>query len=73
MTKKMINQNSKFQKELIDTVESEFIFSNKPINRFKSIENQKISQTLSKKDQIDNLKNKLNSIEDCVLKKMLKA
>ena len=69
MTKKMINQNSKFQKELIDTVESEFIFSNKPINRFKSIENQKISQTLSKKDQIDNLKNKLNSIEDCVLKK----
>ena len=69
MTKKMINQNSKFQKELIDTVESEFIFSNKPINRFKSIENQKISQTLSKIDQIDNLKNKINSIEDCVLKK----
>ena len=69
MTKKMINQNSKFQKELIDTVESEFIFSNRPINRFKSTENQKISQTLSKKDQIDNLKNKLNSIEDCVLKK----
>ena len=69
MTKKMINQNSKFQKEFIDTVDSEFIFSNRPINRFKSIENQKISQTLSKKDQIDNLKNKLNSIEDCVLKK----
>ena len=69
MTKKMINQNSKFQKELIDTVESEFIFSNRPINRFKSTENQKISQTLSKKDQIDNLQNKLNSIEDCVLKK----
>jgi uracil-DNA glycosylase family 4 len=69
MTKKMINQNSKFQKELIDTVDSEFIFSNRPINRFKSTENQKISQTLSKKDQIDNLKNKLNSIEDCVLKK----
>ena len=69
MTKKMINQNSKFQKQFIDTVDSEFIFSNRPINRFKSTENQKISQTLSKKDQIDNLKNKLNSIEDCVLKK----
>ena len=69
MTKKMINQNSKFQKEFIDTVDSEFIFSNRPINRFKSTENQKINQTLSKKDQIDNLKNKLNSIEDCVLKK----
>ena len=69
MTKKMINQNSKFQKKFIDTVDSEFIFSNRPINRFKSTENQKISQTLSKKDQIDNLKNKLNSIEDCVLKK----
>ena len=69
MTKKMINQNSKFQKEFIDTVDSEFIFSNKPINRFKSTENPKINETLSKKDQIDNLKNKLNSIEDCVLKK----
>ena len=62
MTKKMINQNSKFQKELIDTVDSEFIFGNKPINRFKSTENQKINQTLSKKDQIDNLKNKINCV-----------
>ena len=73
MTKKMINQNSKFQKELIDTVESEFIFVNKPINRFKSTENPKINETLSKKDQIDNLKNKFNSIEDCALKKNAKS
>jgi len=73
MTKKMINQNSKFQKELIDTVESEFIFVNKPINRFKSTENPKINETLSKKDQIDNLKNKINSIEDCALKKNAKS
>ena len=69
MTKKMINQNSKFQKELINTVESEFIFSNKPINRFKIIENQKNNQIIDKKEQIIQLKNKLNSIEDCVLRK----
>jgi len=59
MTKKMINQNSKFQKELINTVESEFIFSNKPINRFKIIENQKNNQIIDKKEQLIQLKNKL--------------
>ena len=68
MTKKMINQNSKYKKELINTVESKFIFSSSPLNRFKVIENPKNNQILDKKEQIIQLRNKLNSIEDCVLK-----
>lgn len=68
MTKKMINQNSKYKKELINTVESKFIFSSSPLNRFKVIENPKNNEILDKKEQIIQLRNKLNSIEDCVLK-----
>ena len=68
MTKKMINQNSKYKKELINTVESKFIFSSSPLNRFKVIENPKNNKILDKKEQIIQLRNKLNSIEDCVLK-----
>ena len=68
MTKKMINQNSKYKKELINTVESKFIFSSSPLNLFKVIENPKNNQILDKKEQIIQLRNKLNSIEDCVLK-----
>jgi len=64
----MINQNSKYKKELINTVESKFIFSSSPLNRFKVIENPKNNQILDKKEQIIQLRNKLNSIEDCVLK-----
>ena len=39
MTKKMINQKGKFDEQLTDTIEPNFIFKNKPINRFNFIEN----------------------------------
>ena len=34
MTKKVINQKGKFDEELINTIEQNFVFKNKPINRF---------------------------------------
>ena len=34
MTKKVINQNDKFGEELINTIEPNFVFTDKPINRF---------------------------------------
>ena len=34
MTKKVINQKGKFDEELINTIEPNFVFKNKPINRF---------------------------------------
>jgi DNA polymerase len=37
MTKKTLNQNGKYVQELINTIEPDFIFSKKPINRFKII------------------------------------
>lgn len=33
MTKRAINQNGKFTKELINTIESKFVYADKPINR----------------------------------------
>ena len=38
MTKNDLNQNGKYVQELIDTLEPNFMFANKAINRFKVIE-----------------------------------
>ena len=40
MTKTPLNQNGKYVQELMDTINADFIFTNKPINRFKVIEKQ---------------------------------
>ena len=37
MTKKDLNQNAKYVQEFIDIIEPNFIFENKPINRFKIV------------------------------------
>ena len=68
MTKKALNQNAKFVQELIDTVEPDFIFKNKPIDRFKVIENDEHIKKEGKIDQILELKKKIYSIENCNLK-----
>ena len=64
MTKKTINQNSIYTQELIKTIEPDFSFSNNPINRFKIIKHNE-----NKNDKLTNLKKRINSIEDCNLKK----
>ena len=68
MTKKTLNQNSKYVQELIDIIEPNFIFSKKLINRFQNtIENiDKINE--DKTNQLNNLKEKISSIENCNLK-----
>ena len=38
MTKKLFNQNSKYIQQLIDIIEPDFLFNNKPIKRFKIID-----------------------------------
>ena len=40
MTKNVLNQNAKYVQELIDAIEPDFVFSDKPINRFKITINQ---------------------------------
>ena len=65
MTKKTLNQNDKYFHEFIDGIEPDFIFSNKPINRFKVI---KKSIDNDKTEKLSNLKEQINSIENCNLK-----
>ena len=69
MTKSSLNQNGKYVQELINTVETDFTFNIEPINRFQFTEIKK-NQTLQEKSTLlNNLKNQINSIEDCNLKK----
>ena len=68
MTKKVINQNTKFNQELINTIETKFIFADKPINRFNILETSNQNQQINKKELLKNLKYQINSIENCKLK-----
>ena len=68
MTKKTLNQNGKYAQEMIDAVEPYFVFSNKPINRFKVIESYDEYTSQDKPRQLSKLKERINSIENCYLK-----
>ena len=68
MTKKVINQKGKFDEELINTIEPNFVFKDKPINRFNIIENSNDSNQTNKTELLQELKEKINSIENCNLK-----
>jgi len=68
MTKKVINQKGKFDDELINTIEPNFVFKNKPINRFIFTENDKGEKQIDKVELLNNLKKQINSIENCNLK-----
>ena len=69
MTKSSLNQNGKYVQELINTVETDFAFNNKPINRFQFTEIKKNQILQEKSTLLNNLKNQINSINDCNLKK----
>jgi len=66
--KKLINQNDKLNEELINTIEANFIFDKKPINRFSEVKKENDIIKRNKKDLLENLKKQLNSIENCKLK-----
>ena len=70
MTKKYLNQNDKYVKELINTIEPDFIFASKKINRFKTIIDKRnnFPQDQDKVELLSDLKKKINSIENCNLK-----
>ena len=68
MTKKVINQKSIFNYELIDTIEPDFRFKNKPINRFKIIKDSIEDNQAVKHELLIKLKDQINSIENCNLK-----
>ena len=68
MTKKVINQKGKFDEELINTIEPNFVFKNKPINRFKFTERILDENQTDKTELLNRLKKQINSIENCNLK-----
>ena len=67
MAKKTLNQNAKYVQDLIDSVEPDYIFSSKPLNRFKVFDRNDNDKN-NKKEKLSNLKEKINSIENCILK-----
>ena len=68
MTKNPLNQNDKYVQDLVNTVEPDFIFSDKPINRFKFFKSNKNEINQEKAALLNKLKLQINSIEDCNLK-----
>ena len=64
MSKKPLNQNGKYVQKLINTIEPDFIFNDRPINRFKVIKNNENNKT----EKLLELKKQINSIENCNLK-----
>ena len=67
MTKKTLNQNAKYVHELITTIEPDFNFSNKPINRLRIIETYNDNNS-DKSRLLKDLEYQINSIENCNLK-----
>ena len=68
MIKKVINQKGKLDEQLIDTIEPNFVFKNKPINRFNVIESSNDTDQTNKAELLEKLKKQINSIENCNLK-----
>ena len=69
MIKKPINQNHSFDLELLNSIGYNYIFNNEPINRSKNKINNKEKPEEDKITKLINLKQEINSIEDCKLKK----
>ena len=68
MIKKPINQNDSFDLELLNSIESNYVFENNPINRLNN--KNAVSKTSfdEKIKNLEKLKKEINSIENCKLK-----
>ena len=68
MIKKTLNQNAKYVQKLIDSIEPDFIYNNKPLNRFNIQEDIEDNVNQTKNELLLDLKEQINSIENCNLK-----
>jgi len=68
MIKKSFNQSMSYREELINSIEPNFIYSTKPLNRFKINQISDDDRNLDKLEKINNLKKLINSIQNCKLK-----
>ena len=65
---KKSSQSMSYKNELINSIEPNFIFSKKPINRFRSNQTHIKQNNLDKINQINELKKLINSLQKCNLK-----
>ena len=68
MTKNALNQNTKFVQELLRTIENNFVFATSPIDRLKQNKSFELNNSQKKAKKLLDLKNKINSIQNCNLK-----
>jgi uracil-DNA glycosylase len=72
MSKKVINQNTNYDSELLNSIGSNFIFDENPINRLKNtakdLKKENGAHQIDKKKELNDLKLQINSINDCSLK-----
>ncbi len=68
MVKKVLNQNTKYYQKFINTIEKNFIYTDKPVNRFNTIEENETNDIIEKAEKLSELKKQINSIENCNLK-----
>ena len=68
MNKKYSNQNITHKKILINSIEPNFIFSKKPINRFIANKTNIEKINTNKVEQLKDLRKQINSIQNCNLK-----
>ncbi len=62
-----------YKEKLTNLIEPDFIFNKSPINRFKTNEKKIDKKDLNKNEKILQLKNQINSIKNCNLKKNSKC
>ena len=71
MSKKVINQNTNYDSELLNSIGSDFIFDEDPINRLKNtvkdLKKENNDNQLDKEKELNKLKLEINSINDCSL------
>ena len=65
---KKSSQSMSYKNELINSIEPNFIFSKKPINRFRSNQTHIKQNNLDKINQLNELKKLINSLQKCNLK-----
>ena len=72
MSKKVINQNTNYDSELLNSIDSNFIFDENPINRLKNtssnLKKGNEVDEIDKEKSLNELKLQINSIIDCKLK-----
>ena len=72
MSKKIINQNTNYNSELLNSIESNFIFNENSINRWKNatfdLEKENDLDGVDKEKELNELKLQIKSISDCNLK-----